>query len=67
METSLVDTTSRKISGHWYLEDGECVAQGADLRAVRRRERVWERVVRKSASLPDHPILNSNLRQERGG
>lgn len=50
MEVSLEATTSRKISGQAYLEDG--VEQGGDLRAERRMERMEARSRRKIASRP---------------
>lgn len=52
MAVSLDATTSRKISGQVYLDVGVGVAQGGDLRAVRRRERRAARSRRKMASRP---------------
>ena len=58
METSFVDTTSRKISGQKYLVlgflegGGEELEQGGDFRAERRSARRARRSERKVASLP---------------
>jgi hypothetical protein len=59
VETSLVETTSRKISGQWYLFFW--VAHWGDLSAARRSLRRVARSERKSASLPVTHMISSRI------